>query len=170
MQKEEFRDRIYVHRNSMYRFALSYLKNDEEARDTVQEVLMKLWETREDLTQIENMEAWCMTLTRNKSLDLIKRSGRKKNDSLETHHESHHATSRDPLRIVSEKESIDLVKKATDELPEKQRTAFTLRELQGYSYLEISKIMEINMNQVKVNIHRARMSIREELKKQLSYE
>jgi RNA polymerase sigma-70 factor (ECF subfamily) len=167
MQKEDFRQRVYVHRNKMYRFALAYLKNESEAQDIVQDVLMKLWEAKENLHEIKNMEAWCMTLTRNTCLDTLKRAGRKLNDSFEPHHESGHATSRDPLRIVSEKESVELVKRVAEALPEKQRAAFTLREIQGYSYLEISNIMEVSMDQVKVNIHRARTTIRSELKKHL---
>ena len=170
MQKEDFRNNVFVHRNKMYRFALSYLKNDEEAQDVVQEVLMKLWETRRELNQIENIEAWCMTLTRNKSLDALKRAGKKRNETLEVKHEANHLTNRDPLSIVEEKQSVSMVKKLADELPEKQKSAFILREIQGYSYLEISEIMEVPMNQVKVNIHRARKSIKEELQKYLSYE
>lgn len=170
MQKEVFSDKIFVHRNKMYRFALSYLKDEDEARDIVQEVLMKIWESRTELAHVDNLEAWCMTLTRNKSLDALKRMGRRMNDSLEIFHEPQHATSRDPLQIVSEKESVDFVQKIANGLPEKQKAAFILREIQGYSYLEISKILEINMNQVKVNIHRARTTIREELKKNFSYE
>jgi RNA polymerase sigma-70 factor (ECF subfamily) len=170
MQKGDFQKDVFVHRNKMYRFALSYLKNEEEAKDVVQEVLMKLWETRPDLESINNLEAWCMTLTRNKSLDALKRAGRKRNEKLEIHHEPAHATNHSPLQVVTEKESIENVKRITDELPEKQKTAFTLREIQGYSYLEICDIMEISMSQVKVSIHRARNTIKDELKKRYSYE
>ena len=154
----------------MYRFALSYLKNEEEAKDVVQEVLIKLWETRSELEKVNNIEAWCMTLTRNKSLDALKRAGRKRNEKLEIHHEPAHATNHSPLQVVTEKESVENVKKIADELPEKQKTAFTLREIQGYSYLEICDIMEISMSQVKVNIFRARNTIKDELKKRYSYE
>ena len=131
---------------------------------------MKLWETRMELGEVKNIEAWCMTLTRNKSLDAIKRAGRKLSDSLDHTHDSNHSTNYTPLEVVSDKESMDQVRLVTNKLPEKQKTAFTLREIQGFSYLEISDIMKINMNQVKVNIHRARTAIREELTKIYSYE
>jgi RNA polymerase sigma factor (sigma-70 family) len=148
MQKGDFQKDIFVHRNKMYRFAVSYIKNEEEAKDIVQEVLMKLWETRSELKKVNSLESWCMTLTRNKSLDALKRAGRKRNEKL----------------------SIENVKKIAGELPENQKTAFTLREIQGYSYLEICEIMEISMSQVKVNIFRARNTIKDQLKKRYSYE
>ncbi|MGB6037091.1 MAG: RNA polymerase sigma factor [Cryomorphaceae bacterium] len=170
MQKGDFQKDVFLHRNKMYRFALSYMKNEEEAKDIVQEVLMKMWETRSDLEEVKNLEAWCMTLTRNKSLDALKRVGRQRNEKLEIHHEPANATNHSPLQVMTDKESIENVKKIADELPEKQKTAFTLREIQGYSYLEICEIMDINMSQVKVNIFRARNTIKEQLKTRYSYE
>lgn len=170
MQKGDFQKNIFVHRNKMYRFALSYIKNEEEAKDIVQEVLMKLWETRSELEKVNSLEAWCMTLTRNKSLDALKRVGRKRNEKLEIYHEPAHSTNNTPLQVVTEKESIENVMKIADELPENQKTAFTLREIQGYSYLEICEIMEISMSLVKVNIFRARNTIKDQLIKRYSYE
>jgi RNA polymerase sigma-70 factor (ECF subfamily) len=170
MQKGEFQKDVFVHRNKMYRFALSYLKNEEEAKDIVQEVLLNLWDSRNDLAKVKNLEAWCMTLTKNKSLDALKRAGKKRNEKLEIHHESSHATNYTPYEVVTEKESVENVKSIVDDLPEKQKAAFTLREIQGYSYLEICDIMEINMSQVKVNIHRARTAIKDRLKNNYSYE
>lgn len=170
MQKGDFQKEVFIHRNKMYRFALSYMKSEEEAKDIVQEVLIKLWETRLDLEEVKNIEAWCMTLTRNKSLDALKRAGRQRNEKLEIYHEPAHSTNHSPLQVLTEKESVENVKRIADELPEKQKTAFTLREIQGYSYLEICEIMEISMSQVKVNIFRARNTIKDQLKNRYSYE
>jgi len=170
MQKGDFQKNVFVHRNKMYRFALSYLKGEEEAKDIVQEVLLKLWETRSELQEVKNIEAWCMTLTRNKSLDALKRAGKKRNEKLEIRHEPAHSTNHSPLQVMTEKESIENVKKLADELPEKQKAAFTLREIEGFSYLEICEIMEISMSQVKVNIFRARNTIKDQLKIRYSYE
>lgn len=170
MQKGDFQTNVFIHRNKMYRFALSYLKNEEEAKDVVQEVLLKLWETRADLEKVKSVEAWCMTLTRNKSLDALKRAGRKRNEKLEIHHEPAHANHHTPFQVVTDKESVENVKNIADKLPENQKAAFLLREIQGYSYLEICDIMEINMSQVKVNIFRARNAIKDELKRRYSYE
>jgi RNA polymerase sigma-70 factor (ECF subfamily) len=170
MQKEDFQREVFVYRNKMYRFALSFLKDEDESKDVVQEVMMKLWESRNDLSEIKNIEAWCMTLTRNKSLDMLKRVGKKRSESLEISHEPNHSTSDTPLKVYAAKEAIARVKKLTEELPEKQKTAFTLREIEGYSYLEICDIMDINMSQCKVNLFRARTALKEKLQADYNYE
>ena len=54
-------------------------------------------------------------------------------------------------------------------LPEKQRQIIHLRDVEGYSYNEICDIMEIDMNQVKVNLFRARNAVREKLMKINAY-
>jgi len=170
MLKEDFQKKVFLHRHKMYRFAVSLMKDQEEAKDIVQEVLLKLWENRRELEQINNVEAWCMTLIRNKSLDALKRSGKKLNDSFHPMHESSLRSPSTPLEVIANQESVDHVIKLADKLPEKQKTAFTLREIQGYSYIEICDIMGISMSQCKVNIFRARNTLKAELKKQYSYD
>ena len=54
-------------------------------------------------------------------------------------------------------------------LPEKQRQVMHLRDIEGYSYQEICEILEIDMSQVKVNLFRARNSVRERLQKINAY-
>jgi RNA polymerase sigma-70 factor (ECF subfamily) len=54
-------------------------------------------------------------------------------------------------------------------LPEKQRQVIHLRDIEGYSYNEICEILELDMNQVKVNLFRARNAVREKLTKMNAY-
>lgn len=165
MDRNEFANKIMKYKDSMFRFAMSYLHSEPEAKDVVQDVLMKLWETRNELGEKKNLEAWCMTLTRNKSLDALKRAGRKRTSSLELM--NHHAGSENssPLKAYSDKESMNYIKNALDSLPEKQVATFTLRDMQGYSYLEIGDMLGLSIDQVKVNIHRARKALKKELSK-----
>lgn len=169
MDKNEFANSVMKYKDNMYRFAISYLHSESEAKDVVQDVLMKLWETREELDEKKNMEAWCMTLTRNKSLDVLKRAGRKFTSSLEIVHENARAESSSPFKVYSDKESMKHIHMALDNLSEKQVATFTLRDIQGYSYLEIGDMLGLSIDQVKVNIHRARKALREELTKVYSY-
>jgi RNA polymerase sigma-70 factor (ECF subfamily) len=167
MHKEKFLQDVMVHKNKMYRFAISYLKNEANASDVVQDVLLKLWETREQLSELRNSEAWCMTLTRNKCLDRLKRSDRKlrvENGGEMTENQADGLVD-SPLRSLENKELGQLIEIASAQLPEKQRAAFHLRDVQGYSYTEICDMLEIDMNQVKVNIFRARKALRESLTK-----
>ncbi|MCA1751413.1 MAG: RNA polymerase sigma factor [Cryomorphaceae bacterium] len=167
MQKEEFLKNVMVHKNKMYRFALSYLKDEAEAGDVVQDMLLRLWETRDRLGELRSLEAWCMTLTRNKCLDQLKRADRKMRveNGDDTREQRFESSGDSPHHALENKELGGLIEAASAGLPEKQRAAFHLRDVQGYSYTEICELLEIDMNQVKVNIFRARKALREALTK-----
>ena len=165
MNKDEFANKIMKYKDNMFRFAMSYLHSESEAKDVVQDVLVKLWETRAELEEKNNMEAWCMTLTRNKSLDALKRAGRKMTSSIDLMNNTPVTESSSPLQVYSDKESMMFVNMALKNLPEKQVDTFTLRDMQGYSYLEIGEMLGLSIEQVKVNIHRARKALKKELSK-----
>lgn len=169
MQPAEFKQKVFIYRNEMYRFALTYVKDGDEAKDIVQDVLIKLWETRMDLLVKENLKAWCMALTRNKALDALKRVGRKRKTNLDGSGLHLVADEDLPSARLQHREEIQMVNKALENLSEKQRAVFQLRDIEGQSYLEIAETLEMDMNQVKVNIHRARKAIRKNLEKLHSY-
>lgn len=80
-------------------------------------------------------------------------------DGLEKAEEPAHV---DPSALESA-ESHQLIFGLVDRLPEKQREIFHLREVEEMSYEEIAKHLDISLDQVKVNLHRARKSVREKL-------
>jgi RNA polymerase sigma-70 factor (family 1) len=172
MHKVQFSQSVMVHKNKMYRFALSFLSSAEEAQDVVQDVLLKLWEGRESLHRVQNLEAWCMTLTRNKSLDRLKRASHRLRVSTADGNpdEQRHAHNDHPEQALSNKELGHMIKAAMDSLPEKQKATFHLRDVQGYSYIEIGEMLEMDINQVKVNIHRARKALQQRLQYAVSNE
>ena len=72
MTQEEFQNNVLPLKNKLYCFALSILKNKEDARDVVQDTMLKIWQNNKALDEYKNIEAWCMTMTRNRSLDKLK--------------------------------------------------------------------------------------------------
>jgi RNA polymerase sigma factor (sigma-70 family) len=157
-----FEQMILPLKNKLFRFALSYLKNEDDAKDVVQDVMIKSWEEMEDVSAIRNVEAWCMTLVKNRSLDRLKRKGRNYLQVVDQHHLS--ANGVDPLQHTMQKETHLKIKGIIARLPEKQREVISLRDVEGYTYNEIAEILEIELNHVKVLLHRARMQVRNELK------
>jgi len=144
------------------------LGNDDDAKDVVQEVFIRVWNGREQMDQIQNMEAWCMRITKNLSLDKLRSIQRKGTDSLEKSFDVHN-TDRTPDVKTEMTESMQHVSQLIAALPEKQRQVIHLRDVEGYTYNEICDILEIDMNQVKVNLFRARNAVREKLLKLNAY-
>ena len=72
MTKEDFKSNVLTLQNKLFRYAVSIVADRDLARDIVQEVLMKLWDTRDKLNDIQNLESWSIRITRNKALDKLR--------------------------------------------------------------------------------------------------
>jgi RNA polymerase sigma factor (sigma-70 family) len=167
MTRTLFQDHIFPLRHKLFRFALRITGNTHEAEDVVQEVLEKVWKTESSQSEIvKNWEAWCMTLTRNRSLDKNRSANSRRTDSIEGQNEWQGST--DNLHQNTENQDLAAqIRRFMQDLPEKQRMVMHLRDIEEHSYEEIMEVMQIPMEQVKVNLHRARKAIRE---KMMTYE
>src|SRR5688572_5190699 len=83
MDLEAFENRVLPTKNKLFRFALRFLGNEEEAKDIVQEVFIRVWNGRQQMEQVHNWEAWCMRITKNLSLDRIRILKGKRTQTLE---------------------------------------------------------------------------------------
>jgi RNA polymerase sigma-70 factor (ECF subfamily) len=168
MNLEAFQNRVLPAKNKLFRFALKFLGNEEEAKDVVQEVFIRVWNGREQMEQVQNWEAWCMRITRNLSLDRIRSLNRKQTRPIEESYNVHYEALT-PHESTEAHESMQKITQFIAALPEKQRQVIHLRDVEGYSYNEICDILELDMNQVKVNLFRARNAVREKLMKINAY-
>jgi len=167
MNQEEFVRTILPIKNKLFAYAFKIVQSGQEAEDVVQDVLLKVWEKRDELDSLGSVEAWCMTLTRNRSLDKLKL----KSNNNQSLGDEHHAASKSdsPLRVVEMKDIKYKLRKVVDGLPLKQREVIVLRDFQGHSYREIAEIMKIDVNLVKVTIHRARQAVKSQILKIADY-
>ena len=162
MTVEKFKSELLPKKNKLFRLALFLLKNREEAEDTVQEIYLKLWDMRNTLNKYSNMEAVMMTMTKNRCLDKIK-TKREKFGSL--NEEINKQPLINPMEQSIQKDMIKQVKELMERLPEQQKTILHLRDVEGYEYKEIKEITGFELNYIRVNLSRARKSIKESLLK-----
>ena len=66
-----------------------------------------------------------------------------------------------PYDDIIHKNRLDLVKQIVNELPEKQRSCMQLRDFEGKTYKDISLLLELTEEQVKINIYRARQAVKQ---------
>ncbi len=168
MNLESFQNRVLPAKSKLFRFALRFLGNEEEAKDVVQEVFIRVWNGREQMEEVQNWEAWCMRITKNLSLDRIRTITRKQTQPIEDGYDIRQEALT-PHESTEIHESMTKINQFIAALPEKQRQIIHLRDIEGYTYNEISEILELDMNQVKVNLFRARNSVREKLMKINAY-
>lgn len=160
MNKVSFRNDILPLKNQLYRLALRITQNNADAEDIVQETLLKVWKLRERWDSLDSIEAFCMTVCRNLSLDHLRHMENRLEslDDSPIERPDHQAN---PFEETVRRNQMELIRQIIDSLPEKLRTCIQLRDIEGKPYKEIAAIMEITEEQVKVNIFRARQAIRE---------
>lgn len=149
-------------KDGLFRLALRITMSREEAEDIVQETLIKLWERREQWDTIESLEAYANTLCHNLSLDRLRRMDNQ-HESIDALLTSPVADQRPtPLDDTISHDRLQRVKQIINSLPDKQRACVQLRDIEGKSYRDIADILNISEAQVKVNIFRARQTIRQQ--------
>lgn len=168
MTIKNFTQHIIPIKDRLYRFALRIVDNAAEAEDVVQEVLIKLWHKREELPRINNLEAWSIRLTRNLSIDKL-RMKRQQIESIDTHLNKV-STQQNPAQLAESKDTLKSIHQLIQHLPEKQKLVLQLRDIEEFSYKEIAELLDMSMNQVKVNLFRGRQSLKSALVKKEIYE
>lgn len=146
------------------RFAYRYVKSKDQACDLVQEAFIKLWNNREQLDPAKSLKSYMFTIVRNLSLNHI-RDHKNKLESIDDRE-----TSLDALIIHQEqntndsyiKQTVKVVKKLINKLPERQREAFELSRFDGLQHDEIAEVMNISARTVNNHIVSACNTLREE--------
>ncbi len=161
MTRKEFGHIILPFQDKLFRFAYSLLKSKEDAKDVVQDVLLKTWNALSNNQEIANVEAWCMRSIKHRSLDKLKSKSRG-HEHIDDQHNLY-SKEANPAEQSMQKDAFNRIQLLMNELSEKQQSVLNLRDVEGYQYKEIAEIMEIDENQVKVLLHRARNAMRTKL-------
>ena len=161
MENISFRTAVLPLGDRLFRLALRITMNRAEAEDVVQDTLLKVWEQRSQWEQINNLEAFALTICRNRALDVIKQAGR--NTASLDKVDNGQWSMVNGQSTLEAREQISLVRRLMDSLPEVQRTIMQLRDIEGMTYQEIAQLLDISETQVKVYLHRARTKIRKGL-------
>jgi RNA polymerase sigma factor (sigma-70 family) len=141
---EEFADPVY-------RFICGNLKDEERANDIVQDSYEKLWRRVAEI-DYSVVKSWLFTTAYNNMIDIIRKEKRIIN--LEPDHEN---------VLIDESHYSDLTEilnEALLRLPEQQKISVMLRDYEGYSYKEISQITGLSEANVKINIYRGRIALK----------
>jgi len=151
--------------NTVYRL----VGNKEDALDLTQEVFIKVYRNINSFRGDSSFSTWLYRLVTNTCFD----AGRKKKNEItysldkpiETEHGEMERELRDegrtPDEVIIEKETQNLVHHAISLLPEEQRTMIVLRDIRGFTYKEISEILECPMGTVKSRINRGRLALKD---------
>jgi len=158
MSIEVFKQRILPMKDKLFRLAFRLLQHVQEAEDSVQDVMAGVWARREQWGEWKSIEAYCMTATRNNCLDRLRR--RRVVPVAEDRASEVSSPDKNPFEKIMDKQLIQRIRQCMDALPENQQQVIRLREMEGFSYNEIAEVLEMTLDQVKINLFRGRNAIK----------
>ena len=151
MNIEDYNKAVDLYSDSVFRFILKNIKSVDRAKDIVQDTFEKLWVNFGNVNS-QKAKSYIFTTAYHTMIDVIRREKRISDfDSVNEDKYSHNEQYSDLGEILNE---------ALNRLNEKQRSIIMLRDYEGYSYQEIGEITGLNESQVKINIFRARVFLK----------
>jgi len=139
----------------------------EEAEDSVQDAMVKLWTKKDELKNYSSIEAFAMTVTKNLCLDRIRS---KAFQTVPLSERQASGLKQDPEEILERNDFTGFVRKIIANLPDQQKTIMHMRDIEEMEYEQIAEVMELNVNAVRVNLSRARKKVRDTILKIQGYE
>jgi len=163
MTQEIFKNTVFILKNEMYRFAKRFVMSSDEAEDVVQELMIKFWQKKDELGQFGNLRSYALKAVRNECLNRLKHHNVKQGFADMQLHRSELYS----MEVNNLKEQIIGF---INQLPEKQKMVIHLKDVEEYDVSEISEMLEMEENAVRVNLMRARQKVKEQISQLMSYE
>jgi len=145
------------------------LRDDEDARDVVQETFVSAFRGIERFSQASTLWTWLHRIAVNAALTKLRGAGRRYEQPIEPllpafQSDGHHVSSfvhwRTADRAIEREETRRLVRACIDRLPEPYRTVLLLRDIEELDIAETAQVLGVNPATVKTRLHRARQALR----------
>lgn len=154
-QNVDIADVYDAYADTLYRLALSYMQNSEDAQDAVHDVFIKYVSIPVGFTDEEHRKAWLIRVTVNHCNDMLRRRKIRGYIPLDEIAETASAPTED-------NDTYDVIK-CLEKIPVKIRDTIILHYLEGYSVEETAKILKITVSAVKMRLKRGREALREQI-------
>jgi RNA polymerase sigma-70 factor (ECF subfamily) len=151
-----FKTLYYRYYDALYQFLYSKCRSSELARDLLQEVFTRIWQTRARINPEQSIKAYLYRIANNLSIDHMRKKVRERKYQVEMNKQGKQ-NARDLEMSIT-------IRKAIENLPEKYRLVFQLSRFEGLTYAEISAVCKISIKTVESRMSRALQILRKALK------
>ncbi len=159
MSPQELTETFKSMSDGLYRVAFYILESQSDAQDVVQDLFIKLWNTRDELDKVLNLKAYCTTLIKNLCIDRIRKAS--KEQVIEPQADISESRTIDDDLIAKDK--LGRVMAAIERLPKGQRNVVKMYVLEDMSYDEISEKTGMSNLTLRVLLSNARKTLRKEI-------
>lgn len=170
-QRKVFDKELLPHIDSLYNFAFHLCYNEEDANDLVQEAYLKAFRFIDKYIQGTNAKAWLFKILKNAFINQYRKKVKRPNKvdyediiSYQDADDASYAEFTDLREELFESMMGDEVTVAINTLPIDFRTVILLCDVEGFTYEEIAKIIDIPIGTVRSRLHRARNMLKDQLK------
>jgi RNA polymerase sigma-70 factor (family 1) len=160
-----FEQLVHKYQQAVFNTVYRYIGNQDDVQDLAQEIFIKVWRNAGTFKGKSKFSTWLYRIVVNHCIN-YRRKNRHKQVSLDEMTEQESVP--EALRVEpdwEQKQKVERIRKAVDELPERQRMALVLAQFEDRSYKEIAEIMKISVSSVESLIFRARTALRSKLAK-----
>ncbi|MGA2603696.1 MAG: sigma-70 family RNA polymerase sigma factor [Verrucomicrobiia bacterium] len=171
---EALRELIERHQRAVINTIHRAIGDANEAEDLAQRVFVQVYRSAKRYKPTAKFTTWLFTITRNTILNEHRRRSRHPSQSLDALQDPSDpeaagwqppdTSMRDPAQAAVERELLEKIKQAVQELPEAQRTAVILCRYEGLSYEEIAEVLGCSVSATKSMLHRARLALKDKLR------
>lgn len=162
--EQAFAALYHKYHQKLFYFVLNLTQSQQTAEDTLQEVFVKIWADRKQLTGIANFNAWIFRVTKNQVLNGLRRMAQETLILAEIARDINPGTE-DTYAILSYKDVHAVLKAGMDELPPQQKRVMELSRDEGLKYEEIGARLNISPLTVKKHAAQALQYLREKIKR-----
>ena len=162
-EEEGFEMLVRKYQNRVLNIIYSFIGQNRESEDIMQEVFMKVYHSLWSFRQRSQFSTWLYRIVVNTTYDFLRK--RRNFVSNEGILEMSAVTSESPRDALLTREKEAMIQKALGNIPLKFRAALVLKDIDGLSYIEISRVLRCSIGTVESRIYRARQFLKAELLK-----
>jgi RNA polymerase sigma factor (sigma-70 family) len=169
-EESAFKTLVETHQKRVFNTVLAIIQNFEEAEDVSQEVFMEVYQSVYKFRGDSKISTWLYRIATTKALEEIRKKKTAKRfafftslfgDSSEVVYDSTDFIH--PGVVLEQKENAKILFKAINQLPDNQKVAYTLSNIEGLNYHEITEIMEVSLSSVESLLFRAKANLKKSL-------
>lgn len=165
--KEEAFHKLYLSfKDQVYNVSLSYLQNEQDAEDLLQEVFIKIYQSIHSFKHQSSLNTWIYRITINTALDYLRRKKRSSIFNFSSKYQVNTHTFDHPGVLLENKENARILFKVIRTLSPNQKTVFILSYIEGLPRQKVADIMQLSLKAVESLLQRAKSNLRNKLEKQ----
>jgi RNA polymerase sigma-70 factor (ECF subfamily) len=149
---QAYRQLFLLFQPSLLQFAISILKSKELSEEVVSDVLIRIWEKRQQLDKVENLSFYLFTAVKNRAISQLNQQKRKHAESIEDQPVEFRSIYHDPEQKMISAEAIRQIQSIIKELPPRCQLIFKLVKEDGLKYKEVAELLQVSVKTVENQI------------------